>query len=90
MNAPMLMRKVEEALEMGKALVEQRPKDTTLPIVMEQLQYLEKIYERDGNFRAIPAGKLTIGVIAAKEYDTSQPKFANLLGDIDYAIDHQV
>jgi hypothetical protein len=90
MNAPMLKRKVDEALQMGRDLVERRPNDSTLPIVIEQLVYLEKIYERDRNFRAVPAGKLTIGVIAAKEYETSQPKFASILGEIDYAIDHQV
>jgi len=73
---------------MGRELIQAGKSVSTVKVVLEQLVYLEEVYDRDGNFRSVPPGKLTIGVIAAKEFDVSHPKFANVLGEIDYALDH--
>lgn len=59
-------------------------------VVTEQLEYLKAVQQRDGNLRAVPKNKMTIGVIAAREYDTTEPKLAELLYKIDWALDHDL
>jgi ABC-type proline/glycine betaine transport system substrate-binding protein len=36
----------------------------------------------------IPKGKMTIGVVAAREYETANPELAELLHQISWALDH--
>jgi len=79
---------IDDALQVANQLAQKNPSDSTVPIVIEQLLYLKQVYERDGNLNAIPKGKMTLGVIAAKEYDTTQPDLANLLYKIDWILDH--
>src|ERR1019366_8919311 len=81
-------QRIENALEMASSLATNDPRDPTMPIVVEQLKYLKEVYERDGSFDSIPKGKMTIGVIAAKEYDTSRPRLARLLHDISWVLNH--
>lgn len=89
MDTESVKRKIDEAVTIGTELSREKPQISTLPMVLEQLLYLKEIYDREKGFRSVPKGKLTMGVIAAKDsYDVVHPKFANLLYDIDYSLDH--
>lgn len=81
-------QRIEEALRLTSEILVKNPADKAARVVMEQLEYLREVYARDGSLKAVPPGKMTIGVIAAKEYDTANPKLAELLYDIDWAIEH--
>jgi hypothetical protein len=81
-------RKIDDALRIGNELAQSKPNDSSLRSILEQLAYLKQIYDRDHSLRAITPGKMTIGVIAAKEFDVSHPRFAKVLYEIDYALDH--
>ena len=83
-----ITKRINDALEMASSHVTNDPWDPTMPIVVEQLKYLKEVYERDGSLDSIPKGKMTIGVIAAKEYDTSHPQLARLLHEISWVINH--
>jgi hypothetical protein len=80
--------RIDEALRIASDFAQRNPNHSATGIVLEQLEYLKKIYERDGSLRSVPKGKMTIGLIAAREYDTEQPDLAELLYKIDWAIDH--
>lgn len=81
-------QRIEEAIRIASGLASGDPPDTTAPIILKQLEYLKQAYERDGSLKSIPKGKMTIGVIAAKEYDTAEPRLAELLHDISWEIEH--
>lgn len=83
------MRRVDDALRMAAAVAAKDPEDPTIPIVIKQLQYLQDVYRRDGDLGAIPKGKMTIGLIAAREYDTAEPNLADLLHKISWDLNHQ-
>ena len=78
--------KVNEALRLGeviqKTMVDRRP----LISVIEQLRYIQGISDRDQSFDAVARERLTIGLIAAREFETTAPEFARLLYDISYAL----
>jgi len=80
--------RIDEALRMVSELSRKDPEDKAARVVAEQLEYLKEIYARDGNLKSIPRGKMTIGVIAAREYDTANPKLAELLYEISWVLDH--
>jgi len=81
-------QRIDEALGIASDFARKNPEHAATRIVIEQLEYLKGVYERDGNLKSIPKGKMTIGLIAAREYDTEEPKLADLLYKIDWAIDH--
>ena len=81
-------QRIDEALRIASELAQKDPDDSTTPIIVKQLRYLKQAYERDGNLKSIPKGKMTIGVIAAKEYDTAYPQLADLLYEIAWVLDH--
>jgi hypothetical protein len=88
MKNELTYRELTNALEIGHELVRKNPNDSALCDILKQLEFLKSTYERDQNFRSIPKGKMTFGVIAAKEeYDVIFPKFAHLLHDISAALD---
>ena len=81
-------QRIEEALLLVGEVVRKDPADRAAQVVAEQLEYLKEVQRRDGDLRSIPKGRMTIGVIAAREYDTAHPKLAELLYKIDWALDH--
>jgi hypothetical protein len=81
-------KSIDEALGIVTELARKNPESAAARTVSEQLTYLKQAYERDGSLKSIPKGKMTIGVIAAREYDTAQPRLAELLYDIAWALDH--
>lgn len=81
-------QRIEEALRLINEILREDPADRAAQVVGEQLEYLKEVQHRDGNVRSIPKGRMTIGVIAAREYDTVNPKLAELLYKIDWALDH--
>lgn len=89
MNGTSTRERIEEALKLASNVAQKNPDHSATRIVLEQLQYLKGIYERDGSLNSIPKGKMTIGLIAAREYDTEYPQLADLLYKIDWAIDHK-
>jgi hypothetical protein len=90
MNASATAQRINRAAQLVSQLVVAAPHDTTLPIILKQLHFLQEVYERDQSFLAVPSSRVTLGVIAAKEdYDTIHPELAGLLHEISYAIKHQ-
>jgi hypothetical protein len=89
MNGISTKERIDEALKIVSDLAQKHPDQSSARVVLDQLRYLKDIYERDGGLRSVPKGKLTIGLIAAREYDTENPELADLLYKIDWAIDHQ-
>ncbi len=81
-------QRIDQALQIASELSRKNPADPMAKSVVDQLQFLKKAIERDGNLKSVPPGKMTIGMIAAREYDTSHPQLAALLYDIDWEIDH--
>jgi hypothetical protein len=80
--------RIDEALRIASDFARRNPNHSATQIVLEQLEYLKQVYERNGNLKSVPKGKMTIGLIAAREYDTEQPDLADLLYKIDWTIDH--
>ncbi|HKE29354.1 MAG TPA: immunity protein Tsi6 family protein [Bryobacteraceae bacterium] len=88
MDNELTHRKLTEALKVGHQLAGKDPSDLALNDTLKQLAFLESVYERDRTFRSVPKGRMTFGVIAAKEeYDVVYPEFAHLLHDLSAAID---
>lgn len=89
MDAEMTKQRIDNAIRMGNDLFHSKPENQTLPIILKQLTYLKEVFERDHSFLAVPRGKMTFGVIAAKEeYDEIFPAFADLLHEISWDLDH--
>lgn len=82
--------RIQLATEIALAMLARNPSDPVLPAVLEQLKYLEETFHREGSFAAVDGAKLTLGLIAARAYDTAQPEFAELLYTIDHAIKRQI
>ncbi len=81
-------QRIDRALQIASELSMRDKSDSAAATVVDQLSYLKEMYERNGNLKFVPKGKMTIGVIAAREYDTAHPVLADLLYKIDWAIDH--
>jgi hypothetical protein len=89
MDIELTKHRIDDAMRIANGLLQSKPTDSTLPMILEQLAYLNEVYDRDHNFRTVPVKKMTLGVIAAREYDTVSPDFADLLCKISLALDHQ-
>ena len=82
--------RINTAAEILEKIVQEWPRSTTLPIVLEQIRHLQETYARDKNFLAIPKNKMTFGRIVAREgYADRYPKLAEVLHKISYDLDHQ-
>lgn len=84
-----IAHRIDEAMRIAKELSEATPRDSTLLLIIEQLAYLTETYARDQSFSSIPARKFTLGLLAAREYDTLYPDFVDILYKISWALDHQ-
>jgi hypothetical protein len=89
MDALGIKRTIDEALRLATERYRAQPTDRALATIIDQLVYLQSAHDRDGDFGSVPAGKLTIGVIAARNFDTSDPPLASKLFEINYAIEHK-
>jgi hypothetical protein len=89
MDNELTKQRIDDAMGIAKELLKSRSKDSALPMIIEQLNYLKEIYDRDRSFKTVPANKMTFGLIAAKNYDMLYPKFADILYNISWALDHQ-
>lgn len=82
-------QRIEEAIRIVRELIEQDPGSKAAPVVLEQLEFLKREYDLHSNLKSVPKGKMTLGVIAAKEYDTAQPRLADLLYEIAWMVEHE-
>ncbi|HLJ86720.1 MAG TPA: immunity protein Tsi6 family protein [Candidatus Angelobacter sp.] len=90
MNNEGINSMLNEALKVGTELAQRDPSDIALSDILKQLAYLIKTYEQSHSFQSIPKGKMTFGVIAAKEeYDVVYPEFARLLHSISGSIEER-
>ena len=84
------IEQIDKALSLANALATKEPDDRALQSIIKQLEYLKGIWEAKGSLAAVPKGKMTLGVIAAKEeYDTNYPELANLLHDISWTVNQE-